>query len=659
MRLLVLPLGDVAAHGDRPLGAAELVGQRAQLVLRAGGEHEAVAGLGGRARGGGADAARGAGDEQDGVVGRGHGLRCMRSGPDAPRSREDPRPGRRRRRRLPVVPPRGPRAQGRPRRRRRRPRGRRRAASATTTCATSQAFRRRAHFKADRGGHGQGDAAPRRRGRAARDRRARPAPWSRSRTAPATTSCVPGQRAVIARGGAGGRGNKQLRRRRRGRRRASAERGLPGRARAGSSCSSSCSPTSGSSGCRTPASPRCWPGSPAPGRRSATTRSRRSSRSSARSRPRSASSSSPTSPGSSRARARAPASATSSSPTSSARGCSSTCSTSRRWTAPTRSTTTRRSRPSSPPTTRGWPRCRASSRSRRPTSSTQDAAAAAVAAWRERLGEDVPVLVTCAATGLGARRAGRASSAGGCRRGRAASPPPEAPASTTLAEHRVFRPGAGAASTSRRVGARRFRVSGPAAERLVARYDLDNEEALAHLERRLKRLGVIARARGRGLRARRRRRDRRGRVRARPGAARMSAGRRLRTGPVVVKLGSSVVADDAGAMRRPDASRRICDEVAPAAPRRAATSSSSPRGRSPAACASSGWTPRPRAIDELQAASAVGQGRLYQRLRRAAARARRGLGPGPADVLRHERAHALPQRAPDAAAAARTGASSR
>ncbi len=34
-------------------------------------------------------------------------------------------------------------------------------------------------------------------------------------------------------------------------------------------------------------------------------------------------------------------------------------------------------------------------------------------------------------------------------------------------------------------------MSGPAVERLVLRYDLDNEEALAHLERRLRSAGVI------------------------------------------------------------------------------------------------------------------------------------------------------------------------
>ena len=34
-------------------------------------------------------------------------------------------------------------------------------------------------------------------------------------------------------------------------------------------------------------------------------------------------------------------------------------------------------------------------------------------------------------------------------------------------------------------------VTGAGIERLVARYDLDNEEALAHLERRLRGIGVI------------------------------------------------------------------------------------------------------------------------------------------------------------------------
>ena len=37
-----------------------------------------------------------------------------------------------------------------------------------------------------------------------------------------------------------------------------------------------------------------------------------------------------------------------------------------------------------------------------------------------------------------------------------------------------------------------FRVSGHGIERLIARYDLDNEDALSYLERRLRGIGVIA-----------------------------------------------------------------------------------------------------------------------------------------------------------------------
>ncbi|UUY06346.1 Obg family GTPase CgtA [Svornostia abyssi] len=36
-----------------------------------------------------------------------------------------------------------------------------------------------------------------------------------------------------------------------------------------------------------------------------------------------------------------------------------------------------------------------------------------------------------------------------------------------------------------------FRVSGPPVERLLARHDLENDEALAHIEYRLGRMGVI------------------------------------------------------------------------------------------------------------------------------------------------------------------------
>jgi GTP-binding protein len=116
----------------------------------------------------------------------------------------------------------------------------------------------------------------------------------------------------------------------------------------------------------------------------------------------------------------------------------------------------------------------------------EEARASAVEAWRARLGEEVRVIVTSTATGLGveelARELGRRVPVAAVA---------EAPAVDDLAEHRVFRPGAGRGFRVETAGEGRFRVVGPAADRLVARYDLDNEEALAHLERRLKTLGVI------------------------------------------------------------------------------------------------------------------------------------------------------------------------
>ena len=51
---------------------------------------------------------------------------------------------------------------------------------------------------------------------------------------------------------------------------------------------------------------------------------------------------------------------------------------------------------------------------------------------------------------------------------------------------------ASAAYTVTRIGDGSFAVDGAGIERLVARYDLDNEDALAHLERRLRGIGVIA-----------------------------------------------------------------------------------------------------------------------------------------------------------------------
>jgi GTP-binding protein len=124
--------------------------------------------------------------------------------------------------------------------------------------------------------------------------------------------------------------------------------------------------------------------------------------------------------------------------------------------------------------------------------------------WRERLG--VPVVVTSSATGLGLdelrrellrrvplSRASRSSSL------RSAEPAPEGAGEDEQAEFRVFRPAAGRAFEVERLGDGEWRVSGEAIERLIARHDLENEEALAHVEQRLRRMGVIGALEARGF----------------------------------------------------------------------------------------------------------------------------------------------------------------
>jgi GTPase len=117
-------------------------------------------------------------------------------------------------------------------------------------------------------------------------------------------------------------------------------------------------------------------------------------------------------------------------------------------------------------------------------------AEAARAAWQERVGEDVPVLVTSSATGQGLDE---------LRDRLFALVPVEATpvaaeelaAPETLAEHQVFRPAADRGFAVERTGAHAFRVTGPRVELLLQRFDVENEEAAAHVERRLVKLGVI------------------------------------------------------------------------------------------------------------------------------------------------------------------------
>jgi len=108
----------------------------------------------------------------------------------------------------------------------------------------------------------------------------------------------------------------------------------------------------------------------------------------------------------------------------------------------------------------------------------------AAAGWRERLGPGVPVVVTSSAT-----RQGIDELADELVRRTPQAPAPAA--AEEMAEHITYRPGAPAGwSVSREADA--FVVEGPAVERLLARFDLENEDALAEVERRLRRMGVLS-----------------------------------------------------------------------------------------------------------------------------------------------------------------------
>ena len=113
-------------------------------------------------------------------------------------------------------------------------------------------------------------------------------------------------------------------------------------------------------------------------------------------------------------------------------------------------------------------------------------AEAARAAWAARLGEDVAVVVTSSATGQGLDAlAGELF---------ARVPSEQAAVSDEageLAEHMTFRPAAERGFRVERTGDGAFRVVGRGIDRLVARYDLDNDEALAHVEGTLERIGVV------------------------------------------------------------------------------------------------------------------------------------------------------------------------
>jgi GTPase len=118
-----------------------------------------------------------------------------------------------------------------------------------------------------------------------------------------------------------------------------------------------------------------------------------------------------------------------------------------------------------------------------------EVAEAAREEWARRLGADVPVFITSSATRQGLddlttellRRVPV----------REAAPLEDLEDVGELAEHRVFKPAARRGFKVAHVQDGLFRVEGEAVDRLIARHDLDNEDALIHVEGRLRRMGVI------------------------------------------------------------------------------------------------------------------------------------------------------------------------
>jgi GTP-binding protein len=126
------------------------------------------------------------------------------------------------------------------------------------------------------------------------------------------------------------------------------------------------------------------------------------------------------------------------------------------------------------------------------------------AAWRERLGADVPVVATSTVTGAGLRAlshllTARVDELAAATEADAAEPTQVAPGPAAaardggeaLAEHMVFRPGAQSGFSVERTGPRSFAVRGSGIERLLSRFDPENEDAMAYFESRLRRIGVI------------------------------------------------------------------------------------------------------------------------------------------------------------------------
>lgn len=124
---------------------------------------------------------------------------------------------------------------------------------------------------------------------------------------------------------------------------------------------------------------------------------------------------------------------------------------------------------------------------------TDREAALMVGDWQRRVGAGVPVIATSAATGAGIRDLGEVL----------ARKVPDSPVSLAAeipAGRTVYRPAPGSGWEVGRSVDGSWQVTGRGIERLVERFDLDDDDALAELESRLRSMGVMRELEARGLR---------------------------------------------------------------------------------------------------------------------------------------------------------------
>jgi GTP-binding protein len=133
-----------------------------------------------------------------------------------------------------------------------------------------------------------------------------------------------------------------------------------------------------------------------------------------------------------------------------------------------------------------------------------ETAEAAAREWRRRLG-GADVVVTSSATRLGLddlRRAivnGVPVEADATPVGDTVAEASSAPAPEALADHRVYRPAEAEEIVVRKTAPGAYAVTGKRVERLLQRHDIDNPDSLAYIEERLRALGVIRRLEAAGF----------------------------------------------------------------------------------------------------------------------------------------------------------------